>query len=80
MTMKSETERSKAELRERFRPGAQYDGLQAAQVGKVIEDALFRAALMGLTLNVALDTDNFHVVVTIIDSVPDDRERPPYDD
>jgi len=58
----------------------QYDGLQAAQVGKVVEDALFRAAMKGLTLNVTLDTDNFHVVVTVIDSTPDDRDRPPYDD
>jgi hypothetical protein len=78
--MKNEPDRSKAEWRERFRPGAQYDGLQAAQVGKVVEDALFRAAMKGLTLNVTLDVDNFHVVVTVIDSVPDDRERPPYDD
>lgn len=67
-------------LRERFKPGAQYDGLQAAEVGKVIEDALFRAAMKGLTLNVRLDVDNFHVVVTVIDAVPDDDERPPYDD
>lgn len=80
MPARNEPDRSKDQWRERFRPGAQYEGLQAAQVGRVVEDALFRAALKSLTLSVRLDTDNFHVVATVVDSTPDDRERPPYDD
>ena len=67
-------------MRERFTPGARFEGLQAGAVGKMVEDALFRAALRGVTLNVRLDVDNFHVVVTVIDADPDNEERPRYDD